>query len=347
MPLPLLQPKFTAFVPGTATPLVGGQVFTYQAGTSTPLATYPTYTDALNLTNVNANPVILDANGQANIWAPDSYWYKIVLEDAGSNVIYTVDNYHPSEAAGIPFSPTNSSVPVAYDWLPIINALGSNVIVAPTLTFVSSTSFTLGGNDFTGVLHPGRRIRSVNTGGTAYSTVRTSTFGGGNTTVNVVNDSTVLDSGLSQLYYGSQPYVNPAYLDPRTALNVTKNGNQTGFGGAGASITGWTVNVDNNGEFSSNTWQNKYPGNYLVNIQIEISDTGASQALTMAINSNATPFLLADVTWSTAGVHRNYSMTHIFNYNAANQSSMTLSLQGSANTTVYGANSVWTVARIP
>jgi hypothetical protein len=45
-------------------PLAGGQVFTYQAGTNTLLATY---TDA-TLTVPNTNPVILDEYGKAMIW---------------------------------------------------------------------------------------------------------------------------------------------------------------------------------------------------------------------------------------------------------------------------------------
>ena len=44
-------------------PLAGGQLFTYQAGSLIPLATY---TDA-TLTVPNTNPVILDAYGKAEV----------------------------------------------------------------------------------------------------------------------------------------------------------------------------------------------------------------------------------------------------------------------------------------
>lgn len=67
-------------------PNVGGKVFTYIAGTSTPQATY---TDAGGGTP-NANPVILDARGEANI-----FWngvYKVTLTDAAGAVIWTADN---------------------------------------------------------------------------------------------------------------------------------------------------------------------------------------------------------------------------------------------------------------
>ena len=67
-------------------PLASGQIFTYAAGTTTPLATY---TDQSGLTP-NANPIILDSTGQAPIWLGPSA-YKFVIEDSLSNVIETVD----------------------------------------------------------------------------------------------------------------------------------------------------------------------------------------------------------------------------------------------------------------
>lgn len=67
-------------------PLVGGMIYTYAAGTSTPKATYTTA--AANVEN--ENPVVLDARGEATI-----FWngaYKIVVRDADDNILYTVDN---------------------------------------------------------------------------------------------------------------------------------------------------------------------------------------------------------------------------------------------------------------
>lgn len=70
----------------TGVPNVGGKVFTYAAGTSTPQATW---TDAAQ-TVPNTNPVILDARGEAVIfWSGN---YKVVLKDALDNIIWTVDN---------------------------------------------------------------------------------------------------------------------------------------------------------------------------------------------------------------------------------------------------------------
>lgn len=71
----LYVPVFRAF-DDNGDPLAGGLVYTYEAGTNTPKATY---TDA-TMTTPNSNPVVLDANGSAQIWT--SGYYKINLTDA-------------------------------------------------------------------------------------------------------------------------------------------------------------------------------------------------------------------------------------------------------------------------
>ncbi|UXY14755.1 hypothetical protein N8I74_15740 [Chitiniphilus purpureus] len=66
-------------------PLSGGKLYTYEAGTSTPKATW---VDSAKLA-ANTNPIILDARGEASI-----YWdgnYKVVLTDADDVGIYTQD----------------------------------------------------------------------------------------------------------------------------------------------------------------------------------------------------------------------------------------------------------------
>lgn len=85
MASPLIQPKFQAFA-GDGSFLVGGELYTYIPGTTTPKATY---TDA-TLSVANANPIILDARGEANVW-PDGAT-KYVLKDSADATIWTVDS---------------------------------------------------------------------------------------------------------------------------------------------------------------------------------------------------------------------------------------------------------------
>lgn len=81
------SPKQQFFTAG-GVPLVGGKLYTYAAGTSTPLATYQDYSGTVS----NTNPVILDSRGEANVWLSPSDAYKFVLKDADDVLIWTVDN---------------------------------------------------------------------------------------------------------------------------------------------------------------------------------------------------------------------------------------------------------------
>jgi len=87
-----LSPLFngqTIFGP-TGLPLAGGQIFTYQAGSSTPLATYTTS----NGTVYNSNPIILGTDGKLSneLWLQYGYSYKFVVEDANNTLVNTYDN---------------------------------------------------------------------------------------------------------------------------------------------------------------------------------------------------------------------------------------------------------------
>jgi hypothetical protein len=71
-------------------PLAGGLLYTYAAGTSTPLATYSSQAGTIP----NANPVVLDSRGEATVfWSGASY--KVVLHDSADAPIWTQDNVGP------------------------------------------------------------------------------------------------------------------------------------------------------------------------------------------------------------------------------------------------------------
>lgn len=73
-------------------PLAGGLLYTYLAGSSTPLATYTT-----NIGNIaNANPIVLGSSGRPpqEIWLTDGSSYKFVLKDANDVLIATYDNLY-------------------------------------------------------------------------------------------------------------------------------------------------------------------------------------------------------------------------------------------------------------
>lgn len=89
----IATPPKLQFFYADGTPLVGGKLYAYAAGTTTPLATY---TDAAG-TTPNANPVILNSRGEASVWFGTSQ-YKLKLTDANDVEIWTVDNMNGPDA---------------------------------------------------------------------------------------------------------------------------------------------------------------------------------------------------------------------------------------------------------
>lgn len=87
-------------------PLVGGKLFTYVAGTTTPQATYIDSTQ----TTQNTNPIVLNFRGEAFVWLDPTRAYKFVLQDAFGNLLWTEDNIPGSTfASSGSFIPTTTN----------------------------------------------------------------------------------------------------------------------------------------------------------------------------------------------------------------------------------------------
>ena len=80
-------PKFQGF-DASGDPLTGGLLYTYEAGTTTPLATYTDY----DAGTPNANPVVLDSRGEADVWLDPDLLYKMVLKTSAGVTVWTVDD---------------------------------------------------------------------------------------------------------------------------------------------------------------------------------------------------------------------------------------------------------------
>jgi hypothetical protein len=87
---PIVQPHVT-FVDASGNPCAGCSLYSYNAGTTTPLATYADSTGVAE----NTNPIILDAAGGAQIWFGGNS-YKLILKDATGVTIWSVDNVNAS-----------------------------------------------------------------------------------------------------------------------------------------------------------------------------------------------------------------------------------------------------------
>lgn len=89
------------FFDNNGKPLSGGKIYTYSAGTTTPVATYTSRSGTVP----NTNPIILDAAGRTpqEIWAIEGTLYKYVVKTSADVLIRTWDNvggsYVPSDFA--------------------------------------------------------------------------------------------------------------------------------------------------------------------------------------------------------------------------------------------------------
>jgi len=126
------------FFDNNGLPLSGGKIYTYNAGTTTPLATYTT-----NLgTIAQSNPIILDASGRipvGEIWLTTGYGYKFIVQDANSVLIGTYDNVPSSAQPPI----TNDASSIYYELGTTVNAgsfiIGNTYLIA----YIGSTNFQL------------------------------------------------------------------------------------------------------------------------------------------------------------------------------------------------------------
>lgn len=150
----MIGPKFYAW-DANGDPLAFGKLFTYETNTTVNKVTFTSEDNA----TPNTNPVILNGEGYADVYLSGSY--NMVLKDSNDNDIWSSD----------PVSSNNLDI-----W---INCL------APT--FASTTSFIVSG-DLTSTYTQGRRIRVDNNVPTLeYSTINTSIFAAGQTTVTIAD----------------------------------------------------------------------------------------------------------------------------------------------------------------
>jgi hypothetical protein len=191
-------------------PLNGGLIYTYAAGTTTPQPTFTTSTGNI----ANSNPILLNANGilPQEVWLTAGIAYKFVVTDAVGNVIfpYTMDNLKGINDF--------SSIPTGTEWTD----------TGLTTTFVSTTSFSLPGDQTasgTGTMVADRRVKIIETAGTVYGFITSSSVTASITTVNVLLDSgAVIDNGISDVQYGilSPTHISiPKFIQPGTNITVT------------------------------------------------------------------------------------------------------------------------------
>ena len=195
----------TFFVPGSNTPGNGVLVFTYLKGTTTKTSVAK---DTAGVA-LHTNPIVLDSGG--NLPSASSMWLESGVE---TDIVYAPSNdTDPPAAAYRTLTGLTGVTPVATST--------SQWVAASVPTFVAGTRLRVTG-DQTTELHVGRRIKTVNTAATIYSTISSSVFAT-STTIGTLNDSGTLDSGLSAISYGFLSTDNPSTPIPVDTYSVVSN----------------------------------------------------------------------------------------------------------------------------
>ena len=180
-------------------PLVGGKIYTYSAGTTTPLATY---TDA-GAGTANTNPIILNSRGQANIWLAPSSSYKFSVYTSADVLLYTVDN-----------------IATPIDYLSLVTSLASPPPIGSTapntgaFTTLTATTGTITTVNCTTVNATTVNAATITATGTI--TAETLTFEGGGS-MTKVPESVIQPITASVAANAITVTLNPTTLDFRSA----------------------------------------------------------------------------------------------------------------------------------
>jgi len=159
------------FFDNNGDPLVGGKLYTYAAGTTTPQTTYTSATG----TTPNSNPIILNGGGRvpAEIWLTDGLQYKFVLYTADDQLIGSWDNiiginsnfvnFTTAEEVQIATSGQTIFTLTTMQYQPGTNNLvvyvdGVNQVEGGSYSFVETDSTTV---TFTSGLHVGAVVKFV------------------------------------------------------------------------------------------------------------------------------------------------------------------------------------------
>lgn len=212
--------------------LVGGLIWFYEAGSTTPLLAYTDETASVAW----SNPIVLNARGETGgeIWLAANSAYKIILQEPPAY----------GETQGVTIS-TFDNISGVNDVVVSISQDQNWFVFNGLPVYLSATSFSVAG-DQRAIFQTARRLKTVNNSGTVYSSIVSATYTSPSTTIVVTNDSSPLDVGLSSVSYGfieTNPSSIPTFVNllPLTGGTLTGNLTVTPSAANSTEISNFTV----------------------------------------------------------------------------------------------------------
>ena len=201
-------------------PLNAGKLYTYQAGSTTPLSTF---TDSSGLI-ANANPIILGTDGRppSTIWLTEGFFYKFVLANSSNVTIQTYDNLY-----GIVSATPPAATPIP---------AGGILLWSGSIGSIPAGYVICNGSNGT----PDLRDRFVVGAGSTYAVNAT----GGSADAVIVSHThaaTVTDPGHVHTQIGTSPGIEGASSNPGSA--AVSNSSNTGSAVTGISVANATAGV--------------------------------------------------------------------------------------------------------
>lgn len=348
-PVPQLQ-----FFTQTGLPLAFGCVFTYQVGTTTPLATYTDYTGV----TLNANPVILSGGGSANIWLISGQGYSFRVKSSGGSNCSSGSTLYTVNGIGLTGS-TVLTTAVPYSASPTFTDAAQNQLFTMTLTG-NATSNPL---TFVGVTPPGLLTFQLTQDGSGSHTFSwPSNLVGGCTIASAANSVTTQDFiyngtdavALGPCVTGNGPAINAGLVNAANVIDAGLTASLPICTDTNKQLTSTCTGLIPNADLANFTVTfngqavalgasgNVNPGNATHSLALNEGNGNQLGALAMAADSIAVGVSSADpaaVALCTGSLKYSTS-THLFTCQPANANGAGLLIQstrltGSATTFTY------------
>jgi hypothetical protein len=241
----------------------GAKLYSYIAGSSTP---QDTYVDSGGVTK-NANPVVLDAAGGANVWLADAS-YKFILKTSAGVTVWTVDNVRGSVSTANP-----------YTWS------GAQNFTALTLNGLSIRygAAVVDGSQLTGSTLVAKFASCPNPGVCDFRGLGTSTYSFGSSTI-TVNAGQMLLFDPSTKFQAGTSSLNLFTVEPN------------------AVVRGFTFDCTNQPTYSGILFQNDSTVAYGNGLNTEISDVTVNSTCAAITTGAALKFTSTDVAKGVAFV---------------------------------------------